>query len=226
MIERLLGLATVGGEAILYLLIGLSLLSLTVALERLWVYARNRVDLPRLCGDLTRLLNAGDLAAAQERVQAGRSAEESVTRDGLLNFSRPGEVAGQLMEAARLREQQRLDRRLNVLGTVGANAPFVGLLGTVLGIIRAFADLSRDVQGGPSVVMSGIAEALVATAVGLLVAIPAVVAYNYFKGRQKQILTNVGQLQRLVLALHQDRRAEPAAPAGSPAATVGAREAA
>jgi len=104
-----------------------------------------------------------------------------------------------------LRQQQHLDRRLSILGTIGSNAPFIGLLGTVLGIIKAFHDLSFNAAGGPSVVMAGIAEALVATAVGLLVAIPAVVFFNYFKSRQKQIMSNISQLQKTMLAFTENR---------------------
>jgi len=88
-----------------------------------------------------------------------------------------------MVHAALVTEQQRLERRLSILGTLGNNAPFIGLFGTVLGIIRAFHDLSLDVKGGASVVMTGISEALIATAAGLFVAIPAVIAYNYFQRR-------------------------------------------
>ncbi|HEY6033810.1 MAG TPA: MotA/TolQ/ExbB proton channel family protein, partial [Kofleriaceae bacterium] len=77
-------------------------------------------------------------------------------------------------------ERQRYEKRLAFLGTLGNNAPFIGLFGTVLGIIRAFHDLAGSTLQGTSAVMSGIAEALVATGVGLLVALPAVAAYNAF----------------------------------------------
>ena len=79
------------------------------------------------------------------------------------------------MEGFLIGEKQKLDRGLIVLGTLGNNAPFIGLFGTVIGIIKAFNDLANSPEGGPSVVMNGISEALVATAVGLLVAIPAVI---------------------------------------------------
>ncbi len=204
MLERLLSLATHGGEAILYLLVALSLLSLAVVLERFATYARNRIDLPRFSGELVELLNRRELDAALARGSASRSAEAEVASEGLRNFHREPAVAAELMDSMRLRQQQRLDLRLGILGTIGSNAPFVGLLGTVLGIIKAFHDLSSNVSGGPSVVMSGIAEALVATAVGLLTAIPAVVFFNYFKGRQRQILGNIGQLQKLLLACRSD----------------------
>jgi len=206
MIEQLLSLATHGGEDILYLLMALSLLSLTVVAERWITYARNRLDLSEFSAALIERLNERDLEGALARARTSRAAEAQVAAEGLSNFRRDPTVAAELMESMRLRQQQRLDRRLGILGTVGSNAPFVGLLGTVLGIIKAFHDLAGNAQGGPSVVMAGIAEALVATAVGLVVAIPAVVFFNYFKGRQRQIMGNVAQVQKLLLAFRSDRQ--------------------
>ena len=86
-----------------------------------------------------------------------------------------------MMKSALMQEKKALESKLSFLGTLGNNAPFIGLFGTVLGIIRAFADLSQAAAGQASqAVMAGISEALIATAVGLLVALPAVVAYNVF----------------------------------------------
>ena len=89
------------------------------------------------------------------------------------------------------RERLTLERNLGVLGTLGNNAPFIGLFGTVLGIIRAFADLAKNQTGGAGPVMTGISEALVATAVGLMAAIPALMAYNFFQGQLKQWQTEL-----------------------------------
>ena len=107
-------------------------------------------------------------------------------------------------ETARLRLMQ--DKFLAYLGTLGNNAPFIGLFGTVLGIIKAFHDLSLNATGGASAVMSGISEALVATAVGLFVAIPAVVAYNYFLREVKKNITGAEIAGRyLVLILKGEK---------------------
>src|SRR5258708_18944327 len=84
-------------------------------------------------------------------------------------------------------ERLKLERFLAVLGTLGNISPFIGLFGTVVGIIKAFRDLAASGTGGPAVVASGIAEALVSTAAGLLVAIPAAVLYNYFMGKLKRL---------------------------------------
>jgi biopolymer transport protein ExbB len=92
-----------------------------------------------------------------------------------------------------------MSRGLIVLGSTGSNAPFVGLLGTVLGIIKAFADLATSNEASTAV-MAGISEALVATAIGLLVAIPAVVLFNFFQSKNKSILARVESLSHLILA--------------------------
>ena len=107
-----------------------------------------------------------------------------------------------------LAERQKLDSGLVFLGTLGNNAPFIGLFGTVIGIIQAFADLASNPAGGPSVVMAGISEALVATAVGLLVAIPAVVAYNVFQRQVKRRVSNADSLIRMLVAHYSEKKAE------------------
>ncbi|HXU02873.1 MAG TPA: MotA/TolQ/ExbB proton channel family protein, partial [Polyangia bacterium] len=93
-----------------------------------------------------------------------------------------------------------MEKNLGVLGTLGNNAPFIGLFGTVLGIIKAFADLSRNQGGGAAAVMSGISEALVATAVGLMVAIPAVIAFNFFQAKVRKTIGRIDAVAHMVLA--------------------------
>ncbi len=200
MIDQLLSIATHGGTAILWLLIGLSLLSVTVIIERAIAYRRHRTDFASFSSQIVARLNAKDRSGALAQARSQQAAEAQVVAEGISNMDKPPLVVAELMESMRMRQQQHLDQRLGILGTIGSNAPFIGLLGTVLGIIKAFHDLSYNTAGGPAVVMSGIAEALVATAIGLFVAIPAVVFFNYFKGRQKQIMNNVGQTQKMLLA--------------------------
>ncbi len=200
MVDRLLNMAMLGGEPILYLLIVLSFVSIAVVIERLVAFTRNRVNLPEFSSKIVRFLNGGEKEQALELARSINAAEARVVEEGLSNFDKGPMVAGELMESAANGQQSRLDKKLTILGTIGSNAPFVGLLGTVLGIIKAFNDLAFNADGGPSVVMAGIAEALVATAIGLLVAIPAVVFFNYFKNRQKGIMGNVSQMQNMLLA--------------------------
>src|SRR5262245_32025241 len=104
------------------------------------------------------------------------------------------------MAGAKARIRIDMEKNLGVLGTLGNNAPFIGLFGTVLGIIKAFADLSHNQAGGAAAVMSGISEALVATAVGLMVAIPAVIAFNFFQGKVRSTLGRVDAMAHLILS--------------------------
>ena len=123
---------------------------------------------------------------------------------GLAHASRGPAAAEQAMAGATTSERLLLEQRLAFLGTLGNNAPFIGLLGTVIGVLMAFDRLGETGGAGratvPTAVMSSIAEALVATALGLAVAIPAVVAFNYFQRRIKVFMGNADALGRELLA--------------------------
>ena len=200
MVEQLLKIALIGGEPLLYLLLLLSFLSIAVVIERLIFYYRYNIDAADFASKLVGFLNKSKVEDAIDYCSGIHAAEAEVAKEGLNNFEKGSTVAGELMESMALKQQQEYECWLTFLATVGSNAPFIGLLGTVLGIIKAFHDLAFDTEGGPSVVMAGIAEALVATAVGLLVAIPAVVFFNYFKNREKKVLNNISQLKNVLLA--------------------------
>ncbi|MBM4394919.1 MAG: MotA/TolQ/ExbB proton channel family protein [Deltaproteobacteria bacterium] len=181
--EALLEVTLIGSEWVLYLLIFLSVVSVAVMVERAIYFRRNAAAWAALSGKVAPVLRGGDLRGLSSLLGAWAGSEAEVLRAGLEGAGRGRESAERMVHAALVTEQQRLERRLSILGTLGNNAPFIGLFGTVLGIIRAFHDLSLDVKGGASVVMTGISEALIATAAGLFVAIPAVIAYNYFQRR-------------------------------------------
>lgn len=199
-IHAFLNFAQLGAQWVLWLLVGLGFLLLVIVLERLRLYARTRIDAPALGRRLLPLLDAGRIDEARALVARGVAMEERVLADALEAWGRGPVAVEQIMASALVREQQRFDRFLGHLGTLGNNAPFVGLLGTVVGIIVAFQTLSANPKGGLEVVGPGIAEALVATAVGLMVAIPAVVAFNTFKGVGRTRAGNTDFLCRLVLA--------------------------
>lgn len=199
-IEAFLSFAELGAEWVMWLMILLGFLAIVLSVERLRLYMTTRIDAPALGRDLVQLLEKGDLAAAKERVQRGAGMEERVLADALEAYERGSESVEQIMMSSLAREKQRYDRFLSYFGTVGNNTPFIGLFGTVIGIILAFKELGKNPQGGLEVVGPAIAEALVATAVGLLVAIPAVAIYNWFKGTVKTRVGNTDFLGRIVLA--------------------------
>ncbi len=196
-----------GAQWVMWLLISLSVVSVAIMLERAWFFWSLRDDLTRLATDLRDLLRMGDVDGARKKMEASPSAEAAVVVAGLLECDRGQGAAEEAMRGATALQRMRLERRLAYLGTLGNNAPFVGLFGTVIGVVQAFAALGRqaaaaqDASGmAPQEVMAAIAEALVATAVGLAVAIPAVATYNFFQRQLKSILSNTEVLSRVLLA--------------------------
>src|SRR5262249_16978265 len=151
-------------------------------------------------GELNRRLAAGETDGARELLRGRKGIEAQVALEGLTHLGSGADAAAEAMNSMRTRERLQLERNLAILGTLGNNAPFIGLFGTVLGIIKAFHDLSMNQGGGAGVVMSGISEALVATAIGLLVAIPAVIAFNYFQRRVRTRLAGADELAHRILA--------------------------
>jgi biopolymer transport protein ExbB len=168
-----------GSRWVLWLLIGLSLAAITVMLERLWFFIQERVPRERIASAMAALRKDGP-AAALGKLKGARSMEVAVARACLDQASAGADAVDEVRAAVVEQERARYEKRLAFLGTLGSNAPFIGLFGTVLGIIRAFHDLAGSTLQNTQAVMSGIAEALVATAVGLLVALPAVATYNAF----------------------------------------------
>jgi biopolymer transport protein ExbB/biopolymer transport protein TolQ len=188
-VDILLDLSRGGGEWVLYLMLGLSVWATATIIERWWTYRR---ELPKLTAFSDQ--SAADLAADTGLGDLVGWLQSTPDRSDDATEARIRQAFGRL-------RRDLLDRT-SLLGTLGANAPFIGLLGTVLGIIEAFAELGTE-GGGPDMVMGGIAEALVATGVGLLVAIPCVLAYNRFSSRVGQALEAAEETVRLVAA---DRR--------------------
>jgi len=200
LVQDLLSLPVFRSEWVLWLLLGLSLLSVAVMVERWFFYRRRRVDFDRLRDEFVKHIGKGDFEAAAKLLAKTDSLETNVTLAGLRGYDKGPESVEDLLAGAMTREKSLYERRLSILATLASNSPYIGLFGTVLGIVRAFKDLSKDIASASAGVMAGIAEALVATAVGLLVAIPAVVAYNVFKGMVKDATTNTEALSRILLA--------------------------
>ena len=168
-----------GSSWVLYLLLGLSFAAVAVMLGRVWFFVQERRPGEALDDALAALRSKG-AAEALAKLKGLRSMEAAVARACLAHAADGPAAVEERKEGAIERERARYEKRLAFLGTLGNNAPFVGLFGTVLGIIRAFHDLAGSSMQGTQAVMSGIAEALVATGVGLIVALPAVATYNAF----------------------------------------------
>ena len=173
------------GAIATYPLILLSIISVTVVLERLWSLKNMGSVTLRITESLLEPIKKGqrDLAIAickqNSQSPAARIFLNVLEREG----SQGLDTASTFATEAMFEETQKLKKHLWILGTVASSAPFIGLLGTVVGIIKAFESMAVAGTGGFAVVAAGISEALVATALGLAVAIIAVIFYNYFQTR-------------------------------------------
>lgn len=235
MLERVKSaLVGLGAGWVLILMFALSVVSVAIMLERGWLFISLRDDIPKLMRDLAALLRAGDWEGARRRLEASPSAEAAVVVAGLVEAPRGAQAAEEAMAGASALQRTRLERRLAFLGTVGNNAPFIGLLGTVIGIVAAFDELAREAAAAGSApgsqaatnaasvsatLQAHISEALVATAVGLFVAIPAVAAYNLFQRMVKATLANTEAVGHLLLAhlkAPEEMQTEPPAPEPAP----------
>ena len=198
--ERMLAFALLGAGWVLWLLVGLSVLCVIVAVERTIYLVLNKTPTGALQGAIGAYMKDGDSAGFRKKLDGLKGVEARVLAAGMEAADEGPEAAEEAIAGHMVFEKEKLDGPLIVLGTTGSNAPFIGLFGTVLGIIKAFADLAEMSADGSSAVMAGISEALVATAVGLIVAIPAVILFNVFKRINKATLGRVEALSHLVLA--------------------------
>ncbi|MBK7858344.1 MAG: MotA/TolQ/ExbB proton channel family protein [Archangiaceae bacterium] len=189
--DELMHLVRQGGLTTAVILLA-SVFALGVAIERLLALWGVRTQTKQLGETIARHLLRGDVASA--RLAAERS--QAMAADIFLaGFERAAKTTGSGLDAAvdreRMQTMLKLRSKLWILGTIGASTPFVGLFGTVVGILKSFRDLGLDVQGGgvggAGTVMTGISEALVATACGIIVAVEAVIFYNYFQSRMARL---------------------------------------
>ncbi len=200
-ITRITSLAQFGASWVLWLLVALSIVAVAVAIERAVLFLSSRDDIVRLRDELRALLSRGDSGAARRRLEESPSFEARVAAAGLNadgSASAEERIAGET-ELVRL----TMEKNLTVLGTLGNNAPFIGLLGTVIGIVRAFRELEHSSGQVSAGLMSEIGEALVATAVGLVVALPAVAFFNFYQRIIRARLARAGALGHEILAFRK-----------------------
>ena len=191
---------TMGGFAkgIVYVLFLMSLLSLSTAFQRFWDLNRSRKQVVKFAPKLSAALEAADLDAAERAVQEHQkghlaaayrgvfSALKEHVSDRTLTATEVGAIQ-RTIDLNKLEQLARFRRGMGIMATTGATAPFVGLLGTTMGVVNAFTGMAAAGSGGLAAISAGIAEALITTALGLLVAIPAVWLYNYFSNRIEMV---------------------------------------
>jgi biopolymer transport protein ExbB/TolQ len=199
-VKHLLALPFFHAGWVLWLLLLLSVASIAAMIERAAFFRKRRVDVHAVRRDFDAALGKQDYESAARVLEKIDSLETNVVLFGLRRHAAGPDAVEDLMTGALPKEKERYDARLDLLASLASNAPFIGLFGTVLGIIRAFNDLAASSHEASTAVMAGVAEALVATAVGLLVAIPSLVAFNVFKGRVRSAVNNAQLLSCTLLA--------------------------
>ena len=205
--KQLLNFYLIGAEWVLWVLVALSVLWLSIWVERIILYFQTREDFDKVRSKLLEKLRENKVYLFQKEGEEIETFSTAVLNKGF-DALKNGEINSLKIEQAMmsevLQQKNRFEKNLSILATVGNNAPFIGLFGTVLGIVQAFFQLGKQgvAQQASSneLVMSAIAEALVATGVGIMVAIPAVIAFNWSKSLVLTRCRSVESLVQLFLA--------------------------
>ena len=210
--------ARLGAAWVMWLLVALSVISIGIMVDR-WIWFRGRdADTESFKRELRTAFDRGELEHLVNKHTGTSAIPIRVALRGIENRDRGPDGAAESMHGERARWRKDAERGLIILGTLGNNVPFLGLFGTVLGIIKAFHDLGASTVRGAAIqqtVMAGISEALVATAVGLAVAIPAVVAFNVFNRQLKTLTSRANALgYALVGSMRAESRKAPSAGEG------------
>jgi biopolymer transport protein ExbB len=205
--QKLTAFAMMGATWIMWLLVALSVGGVAVALERAIYLIRTSENVRKLKQQILALIRSGDLDEARARLARSPSHVASIIAAGLEDTEDGTASAEERMNGATHLAKLRMEKRLAFLGTLGANAPFIGLLGTVIGIIRAFHQLNEAAGKVTTGLMGDVGEALVATAIGIMVALPAIAFFNTFQRIIKARLARASAFGNEVLAvLKADKR--------------------
>jgi biopolymer transport protein ExbB/TolQ len=189
--KSILEIVMIGGFT-MYILLFCSLISIAIFLERLMYYRKlSKIKRNEFMVAMRRAVNNKNMERAVEICRITPAPFSQVVHAGLELYNRSGKEISNAMEREITVATAKLERYTSIVATIGNTAVYIGLFGTVLGIIRAFHDISAAGAGGMSIVIGGVAEALVCTATGLFVAIPAVIAYNYFTKRVERFITDM-----------------------------------
>ncbi|MEM9257060.1 MAG: MotA/TolQ/ExbB proton channel family protein [Pseudomonadota bacterium] len=197
------------GGWLMVLIVLSSVVVLAICIERLFTLNPKKIAPPHLLATVWKQLKGGELDAAKLRNLRQSSPLGRILAAGLGNAYHGRDVMKESIQEAAAHVVHDLERYLNTLGTIAAVAPLLGLLGTVLGMIRVFAEIMAQGTGNASALAGGISEALITTAAGLTVAIPALVMHRYFTGRIDGIVVELEQETiKLVDALHAEETTE------------------
>lgn len=199
--EKIFTVAHLADQVVLWLLLVLSVVSIGMILERYFALKKVFADSQRIRSRIKLALQSNSIEDVEDIAKDPTSMEGRAASYALKHMKESGSRGlEEIFNTFALIERPELEKFLGFLATVGSNAPYVGLFGTVLGIMKAFNDLATAPEAGQQTVMAGISMALVATAAGLFVAIPAVAFYNYYSKQVRSIFHNLESVKELCLA--------------------------
>lgn len=194
------------GGWLMWPIIACSIIAMAIIAERLWALRIRRVTPDSLVAQIWQLYQKGKLTNAHISTIRKNSPLGRILAAGLINRNHPREVMKEAVEEEGRQVVHELERYLNTLGTIAAIAPLLGLLGTVVGMIKVFAAITTAGVGNPAVLAGGISEALITTAAGLSVAIPALIFHRYLSGRVDQLVIRMeAEALKLIEVMHGER---------------------
>ncbi len=183
------------------ILMACSVVALTMIFERWLYYKHTTIDADRFFIKIKDAFRNDGLEKAISVCNSSLAPLAAVVKSGLEESNNSSKAMAEIMDAMAIEQRTKLEKNLTVLGTLGNISPLIGLFGTVIGIIRAFHSLAVSGSAGPSVISAGIAEALITTAAGLVVAVPAVVFYNYYLRRVDTIMNEIESVSKKVMVM-------------------------
>ncbi len=205
--ESLYQIAEASANFILYFMGFLSIVSLSIILERLIILKKISSSSKKISKKFKEVIETQDTRQMLQMSEYDQTVEGKALKYGM-NYLNNNSIEGldELFSSYKTLEKPKLEGNLYILGTIASNAPYIGLLGTVMGIMKAFNDLGNHPGQGNEVVMTGIGHALVSTAVGLALAIPAVIAFNFFSKKVALILSNIDATKDLCLMFSKSKK--------------------
>lgn len=207
MIDMFFSIAPIADKVIIGVLIFFSLLVLGISLERYFFLRPIYRKSTQMRNKLKVIFKSGSLSEIEQWAEDTSHPSGRAMSYAMVHMKSHDSLGlAELFKATYLQEKPLLEGSISILATVGANAPFVGLLGTVFGIMKSFHDLGAIQEAGQQAVMTGISVALLATAMGLAVAVPSVMLYNYFRRRVNGVLDTLENIREVCLAYSQSRK--------------------
>ncbi len=198
--EKIFAVAQLADQVVLWILLLLSIISIALILQKYMTLKNHAQNSERIRQRIKLALQSNSIDDFEEIAKDPVSLEGRFAQQALRHTKESGSKGlEELFNTMVLTEKPELEKSLSFLATIGSNSPYIGLFGTVLGIMKAFNDLATSAEAGQQTVMAGISSALVATAAGLFVAIPAVVAYNYFSRQVKSVILSLESIKELSL---------------------------